>query len=153
MNEQLEKMSARYDELERLLADHELIADRQQYNKLAKELSDIRPAVSLYRQLKGLLEESRGLEEVLLQKHDEDYHSLVRDEIREIDSRKAGIELELKKMLAAEDKDAGRSCILEIRQGTGGDEAGLFAADLYRMYCKCADKKGWTLEPMFSSTN
>ncbi len=153
MNEQLEKMSARYDELERLLADHELIADRQQYNKLAKELSDIRPAVSLYRQLKGLLEESRGLEEVLLQKHDEDYHSLVRDEIREIDSRKAGIELELKKMLAAEDKDAGRSCILEIRQGTGGDEAGLFAADLYRMYSKYADKKGWTLEPMFSSTN
>lgn len=153
MNEQLEKMSARYDELEMLLADHELIADRQQYNKLAKELSDIRPAVSLYRRLKDLLEESRGLEEVLLQKHDEDYHALVRDEIREIDSRKAGIELELKKMLAAEDKDVGRSCILEIRQGTGGDEAGLFAADLYRMYSKYADKKGWMLEPMFSSTN
>ncbi|MDD5115449.1 MAG: peptide chain release factor 1 [Candidatus Omnitrophica bacterium] len=153
MNEQLEKMSARYDELEQLLASHEMIADRQQYNKLAKELSDIKPAVSLYRQLKDLLKESQELEEILLQKHDEDYHQLVQQEIRELDTRKADIELNLKKMLAGEDKDAGRPCIVEIRQGTGGDEAGLFAADLYRMYVKYADRKGWSVEPMFASTN
>jgi len=153
MNEQLEKMSARYQELEQLLASHELIADRQQYNKLAKELSDIKPAVTLYRELESLLKETQGLEEVLLQKHDEDYHELVHQEIKELEIRKAEIELKLKKMLAGEDKDAGRACILEIRQGTGGDEAGLFAADLYRMYSKYADNKGWTVEPMFSSTN
>ncbi|MFA7294242.1 MAG: peptide chain release factor 1, partial [Candidatus Omnitrophota bacterium] len=58
-----------------------------------------------------------------------------------------------KKMLTGEDKDAGRACIIEIRQGTGGDEAGLFAADLYRMYSKYADNKGWILEPMLASTN
>lgn len=153
MNEQLEKMVARYQELEQLLASHELIADRQQYNKLAKELSDLKPAVVLYRELKSLLKESQDLEEVLLQKHDEDYHELVRQEIKELDTKKADIELRLKKMLSGEDKDAGRACIVEIRQGTGGDEAGLFAADLYRMYSKYADNKGWTLEPMLASTN
>ncbi|MFA7294328.1 MAG: PCRF domain-containing protein, partial [Candidatus Omnitrophota bacterium] len=134
MNEQLEKMVARYQELEQLLASHELIADRQQYNKLAKELSDLKSAVVLYRELKNLLKESQDLEEVLLQKHDEDYHELVQQEIKDLDTRKADIELKLKKMLTGEDKDAGRACIIEIRQGTGGDEAGLFAADLYRMY-------------------
>ena len=153
MNEQLEKMAVRYQELEGLLADHELIADRQQYNKLAKELSDLKPAVTLYREFKGLLEESQGLEEVLLQKHDEDYHQLVHQEIEHLSARKTDIELKLKVMLAGEDKDAGRSCIIEIRQGTGGDEAGLFAADLYRMYSKYADKKGWVIEPMLASTN
>ncbi|MDD5505168.1 MAG: peptide chain release factor 1 [Candidatus Omnitrophica bacterium] len=153
MNEQLEKLEARYRELEQLLASHELIADREQYNKLAKELSAIKPAVVLYRELKGLLKEAQDLEEMLLQKHDEDYHELVQQEIKELDTKQADIQLKLKKILAGEDKDAGRACIVEIRQGTGGDEAGLFAADLYRMYSKYAANKGWTLEPMLASTN
>jgi peptide chain release factor 1 len=153
MDEQLEKLEARYQEVEQLLASHELIADRKQYNKLAKELSDIKPAVVLYREFRNLLKEAQGLEEVLLQKHDEDYHELVHQEIKELDARKADIEIKLKKILAGEDKDAGRACIVEIRQGTGGDEAGLFAADLYRMYTKYADNKGWTLEPMLASIN
>ncbi|MDD5561128.1 MAG: peptide chain release factor 1 [Candidatus Omnitrophica bacterium] len=153
MNEQLEKIEARYQELEQLLASHELIADREQYNRLAKELSDIKPIVVLYRQLKSLLKEIIDLEVVLTEKHDKDFQELVQLEIKELAVKKADVELKLEKILAGEDKDAGRACIVEIRQGTGGDEAGLFAADLYRMYSKYADNKGWAIEPMFSSTN
>ena len=153
MNEQLERLEVRYQELEQLLASHEQIADREQYNKLAKELSDIKLTVVLYREHKNLLKEAKDLEDVLAQKHDKDFHELVQQEIKDLDARKADIELKLKKILAGEDKDAGRACIVEIRQGTGGDEAGLFAADLYRMYSKYSDSKGWALEPMFASTN
>ncbi len=153
MNEQLEKLDTRYRELEQLLASPDMVADRQQYNKLAKELSDIKEAVMLYREQKELLGEIGELEDMLKQKHDKDFQELAHQEIKELIARNGDIELNLKKMLAGEDKDAGRACIVEIRQGTGGDEAGLFAADLYRMYSKYADKKGWTLEPMFASTN
>jgi peptide chain release factor 1 len=153
MYEQLEKLVSRFQELEQLLGSDEQIADRQAYNKLAKELSNIRPAVTLYREYNSLLKESTDLDTVLLQKHDPEFVELARAEQEELRSKKAALEQKLDKILAGEDKDAGRDCIVEIRQGTGGDEAGLFAADLYRMYSKYADNKGWTIEPMYSSVN
>jgi len=153
MHEQLEKLDGRYQELEGFLGSQEQIADRQQYNKLAKELSDARPTVTLFREYKNLLKEASDLEVVLAQKHDPDFVQLAQEELKELNSKKTELELKLKKILAGEDKDAGRDCIVEIRQGTGGDEAGLFAADLYRMYSKYADNKGWTVEPMYSSVN
>lgn len=149
----LNRLEERYVELERLLGGDEQIADRQAYNKLAKELSDIKPVVSLFREHKKLLKEISGLEAVLTQKHDQDFLELARLELKELEAKKADLEQKLKKILAGEDKDAGRNCIIEIRQGTGGDEAGLFAAVLYRMYSKYADYKKWVIEPMASSTN
>jgi len=153
MFEQLEKLAARYAELEHLLASHEQIADREQYNKLAKELSDIKDAVSLFAEYNNLLKQSKDLEVVLLEKHDKEFLELAKDEFKDLEVKKTDLELKLKKILAPEDKDAGRNCIIEIRQGTGGDEAGLFAADLYRMYSKFAAVKGWVIEPMSSSVN
>ncbi|MDD5477192.1 MAG: peptide chain release factor 1 [Candidatus Omnitrophica bacterium] len=153
MHEQLEKLTARYQELEHLLASNEQIADRQQYNKLAKELSDLKEVVSIFRDYKNLLKEISGLESVLSGKHDKDFLELAQEELRNLEAKKTDKESELKKILAGEDKDAGRNCIIEIRQGTGGDEAGLFAADLYRMYSKYAALKGWVIEPMSSSVN
>ncbi|MDO8488971.1 MAG: PCRF domain-containing protein, partial [Candidatus Omnitrophota bacterium] len=151
--EQLEKLTARYQDLEQLLASHEQIADRQQYNLLAKELSDIKERVSKFSEYKNLLKEISDLEIVLSGKHDKDFVELAHEELKDLEVKKIGIESELKKMMAGEDKDAGRNCIIEIRQGTGGDEAGLFAADLYRMYSKYAALKGWVIETMSSSVN
>lgn len=151
--EQLEKISSRYEELEHLLASHEQIADREQYNKLAKELSDIKETVSLFREYKILLKETSDLEAVLNGKHDKDFVELAHEELKDLETKKTETELKLKNILAGVDKDAGRNCIIEIRQGTGGDEAGLFAADLYRMYSKYAALKGWEIEPMSSSVN
>ncbi len=153
MYEQLEKLTARYQELERLLADHEQIADRQQYNKLAKELSDSKDLVSLFGEYNNLLKETDDLEVVLQGKHDKDFLELAQDELKDLQTKKINILAGLNKMMTGVDKDAGRNCIIEIRQGTGGDEAGLFAADLYRMYSKYAAIKNWDIEPMSSSVN
>lgn len=153
MFEQLEKLTARYQELEHLLASHEQIADRQQYNKLAKEMSDIKELVSLFGEYKSLLKEASDLEAVLSGKHDKDFIELAHDEFKNLEIKKTDIVAKLNKMMAGEDKDAGRNCIIEIRQGTGGDEAGLFAADLYRMYSKYAAIKDWDIEVMSSSVN
>lgn len=164
MYEQLEKLTARYQELEDLLArdtpfqlDNSNRGDptggRQQYNKLAKELSGIKEAVSLFSEYNNLLKEISGLEIVLLGKHDKDFLDLAREELKNLEAKKTGIDSELKKIMAGVDKDAGRDCIIEIRQGTGGDEAGLFAADLYRMYSKFSAIKGWVIEPISSSVN
>ncbi|HNW39281.1 MAG TPA: peptide chain release factor 1 [Candidatus Omnitrophota bacterium] len=153
MYKQLEKSVIRYQELEQLLGNHEQISDRQTYNKLAKELSDIKPLVSLYREYKDLLKEIADLETVMAGKHEQEFIELARAEQVILAEKKTILMGKLDKILAGEDKDAGRDCIVEIRQGTGGDEAGLFAAVLYRMYSKYADNKGWTIEPMYSSIN
>ncbi len=153
MYEQLEKSAVRLQELEQLLGSDEQITDRQAYNKLAKELSDLRPTVALYREYNDLLKEISELEGVLAQKHDREFVELAHAELESLAQKKTELEQKLDKILAGEDKDAGRDCMVEIRQGTGGDEAGLFAADLYRMYSKYADNKGWTIEPMYSSVN
>ena len=153
MFKQLEKLVLRYRELEQLLGNHEQIADRQGYNKLAKELSDLKPLVSLYREYKDLLKEISDLEGVLSQKHDQEFMELAHVEQKELGQKKNVLEQKIDRILAGEDKDSGRDCIVEIRQGTGGDEAGLFAAVLYRMYSKYADNKDWTIEPMYSSVN
>jgi peptide chain release factor 1 len=153
MYEQLEKTVNRYEELEQLLGDQGQISDRQAYNKLAKELSDLKPVVILYREYKDLLKEISDLKTVIAGKHDHDFMELALAEQKVLAQRKTELEQELDKILAGEDKDVGRDCIVEIRQGTGGDEAGLFAADLYRMYSKYSDNKGWVIEPMYSSVN
>ncbi len=153
MMEQLKKLEERYIELEQLLANHGQITDRKQYNQLAKELSDIKPVVVLFREYKNVVKENEELEAVFSQKHDKDFLELAKSESKDLAAKKAGLELKLKKALTGEDKDVGRDAIVEIRQGTGGDEAGLFAADLYRMYTKYAANKGWVIESMSASTN
>ncbi|MFH0918622.1 MAG: peptide chain release factor 1 [Candidatus Omnitrophota bacterium] len=153
MYEQLEKSVARYQELEQLLGSHQQIGDRGLYNKLAKELSDIKPVVFLYREYKNLLKEITELAGVLSGKHDQEFRDLAHAEQEVLGQKRAALEKKLDKILAGKDKDAGRDCIVEIRQGTGGDEAGLFAAVLYRMYSKYADSKGWEIEPIYSSVN
>ena len=153
MYEQLEKSIVRYQELEQLLGSQEQITDRALYNQLAKELSDLRLIVSCYREYKSLVNEIADLAVVISGKHEHDFIELVHAEQKILTEKKNALEQKLDKILAPLDKDAGRDCIVEIRQGTGGDEAGLFAAVLYRMYSKYADQKKWLIETMYSSVN
>jgi len=150
---QLEKLEERFNALEQLLSSPEVLANREEANKLAKELSGIREAVSLFREHKRVLKETQDLENVLKEKHDRDFLELAEKELEELKAQKLGIEEKIKQAFTEEDKDAGSDIIMEIRQGTGGDEAGLFAADLYRMYSKYATNKGWKTELMSAATN
>ncbi len=151
MFEQLQKLEDRYNELENLLASGDIMVNKEQYNKYAKELSTLREPVTLFRGYKRASKESEDLGSVLKEKHDREFLELAKAELEELRNKKQVLEEKLKIILAGEDKDAGKAIIVEIRQGTGGDEAGLFAADLYRMYSQYAAAKGWTVEPMSGS--
>ena len=153
MFEQLQKLENRFQELERLLASPEAFADKEQYNKYAKELSGLKEPISLFREYKKVSKEIEGLVVVLKEKHDKEFIELAKKELQDLELKMADLEQRLKEVLAGEDEDAGRDIIVEIRQGTGGDEAGLFAADLYRMYTRYAANKSWIVEPMSVSSN
>jgi peptide chain release factor 1 len=153
MIEQLKKTEARYEELEHLLATHAVIANKEECSRYAKELADIREPVALFREYKKITKEIQDLEAALKEKHEREFLELARAELGELKVRLRDREEKLKNILAGEDTDAGRAVIMEIRQGTGGDEAGLFAADLYRMYSQYAAAKGWVVEPMSGSAN
>jgi peptide chain release factor 1 len=148
MLEKLGKIEKRYEELEQLLADHATLADSERYNKLAKELADLKEPVTLFREHKKLAKEIEDLETLLSGKHDDELLELAEKELPQLKQKKEDLMARLKKALTGEDKDAGKNVIVEIRQGTGGAEAALFAADLYRMYSKYAATRGWTVELM-----
>lgn len=153
MFDQLQKLEARYQELEHLLVSPEAIANRGLSNKYAKEFSDLKEPVSLFREHKRITKEIEDLEIVLGEKHDAEFIDLAKKELNELVSKRKELEEKIKEALKSEDEYAGRDIIFEIRQGTGGDEAGLFAADLYRMYTMYAEKRGWRVEPMSASVN
>ncbi|HTY45354.1 MAG TPA: peptide chain release factor 1 [Patescibacteria group bacterium] len=148
MFEQLQKLEKRYSELEHFLASPEIVSSKEQYNQYAKELAGITDVVSLYREHKRVSKELHDLTQVLKEKHDREFMELAKKELQDLESKRAGIEERLARLLKGEDKDLNKDVIVEIRPGTGGLEAGLFAADLYRMYVKYAAKKNWAVESM-----
>ena len=151
--EHLQKLEDRCRELESLLASPEVISNKEQLNKYAKELSDLKTPVFLFQEYKKAAREIVELEAMSKEKHDKELLEMAKHELQDLNSKKECLEQKLKQALAGEDEDIGRDIIVEIRQGTGGDEAGLFAAVLYRMYTMYATKKGWTVESMSGNPN
>ncbi|MCX5697687.1 MAG: peptide chain release factor 1 [Candidatus Omnitrophica bacterium] len=151
MFDRLERFEKRYLELESLLGAPEVVSNKEQYNKYAKELSDLQGAVFLFRDFKKTDNELQGLEKVVNEKHDKEFLDMVRQELVDLKEKKVQLEARLKKLLAGEDKDLNKDVIMEIRQGTGGEEAALFASVLYRMYTQYAANKGWKTELLSSS--
>ena len=146
MYDKMRKLEQRYAELEQMLADPGLMADQESYNKRAKELSDLKEPVFMFREYGKLAKEILDLETMLKEKHDPDLLEMAQQELPELRNRQAVLEEKIKAALKGEDKDAGKGVMVEIRQGTGGAEAALFAADLYRMYTQYAAGKGWEVE-------
>lgn len=149
--EKLPDLESRFVEIEHLLADPEVISDQPRYLSLAKELSSLAEVVKIFRKWKKISEELAQLEKVLTEKHDREFIDLAKEEIEILKITQADMEVKLKKFLVYKDKDASRDCLVEIRAGTGGQEASIFAADLFRMYTKCADRNNWKLEVLSSN--
>jgi len=148
--EKYDKIEARFLELERLLADPAIIADQSQYQKLAKEYSDLTPVATVLAEYKDALKQSDDLKVLLKDKHDEDFEELAQVELEELQEKQTILLDKLNDLVNPKKQEEDRDLIFEIRAGTGGQEASLFAADLYRMYSKYADHKGWIMEPMSS---
>lgn len=146
MFDKLETAENRYEEINLELSDPQVIADQDKYRKLMKELSDLEEIVGKYREyrkVKADLDESRELLESQL---DKDFRELVQAEYAEARDKLEKIEEELKLLLLPKDPNDNRSVIMEIRGGAGGDEAALFAADLFRMYTRYSERHHWKTE-------
>lgn len=149
MIKRLESVEKRFIELEKELSDPAVVSNLDKYRGLAKEHSDLDPVVRTFRQYLELKRELHDNEE-LLEDTDEDIQELAREEIAEIKQKVKKTEEELKSLLVPRDPNDEKNVILEIRAGTGGDEAALFVADLFRMYSRYAEQNGWKVEVLSS---
>jgi peptide chain release factor 1 len=143
MFEKLELIQKRYDELSQLLARAEIATDRRRLQELSKEKADLEDIVGTYRQYKAKDKELAELEALLNSHAEAEMAALVKEEVSKLKQQQGELLRELKLSLTPKDPDADRDVIVEIRAGTGGGEAGLFAADLFRMYSRYAQAKGW----------
>ena len=144
--EKLEGLQARFEEVSTLITDPNVIADQQRYVRLTKEykeLEDLMNARKEYANLLGNLAESK---DILMNEQDPEMKEMAREEIQLCEARIPELEEQIKLMLVPKDPEDAKNVVLEIRGGTGGDEAALFAGDLFRMYTKYCESKGWKLE-------
>src|SRR4030088_27017 len=151
MFERLDQIEARYEELTQALASPEIVTDSAKYQKTAKAHSEIAPIVERYREYKDL---TRGIVEskvMLAEERDADMRAYAQEEMDKLQSRVGSIEEELKVLLLPKDPNDEKNVILEIRAGTGGDEATLFAAEIFRMYTRYAETQRWKVEVLSSS--
>lgn len=143
--QRLEGLDSRFEEVSTLITDPDVIADQARYVKLTKEYKDLEKildATRRYRSTLGNIEESKN---ILATENDDELRQMAKDELDASTQQLPKLEEEIKLLLIPSDPDDSKNCIVEIRGGTGGDEAALFAGDLFKMYQKYAEIKGWSL--------
>jgi peptide chain release factor 1 len=151
MFDRLEQLEAKYDELTHALASPEVISDSSRYQKTAKAHSELASLVEKYREFKDL---KKGIEEskaVIAEESDADMRAYAQEELQQLEQRIVGVEQELKVLLVPKDPNDEKNVVLEIRAGTGGDEASLFAAEVFRMYTRFAEAQRWNVEVLSTS--
>ena len=151
MYERLDQIEAKYEELTQALASPEIMSDSSKYQKTAKSHSEIALIVEKYREYKDVrkgIEESRAM---LAEESDADLRAYAQEELDKLQGRVAGVEEELKVLLLPKDPNDDKNVVLEIRAGTGGDEATLFAAEVFRMYMRYAETQRWKVEVLSTS--
>ena len=145
IREKLEQIADRFEEVGQLLSEPETMADRNQFRELSQEYSRLEPVVQSYQAYTALLNDLAGAEE-MSRDPDPELREMGQEEARELEEQKDARELELQKFLIPRDPHDDSNLYLEIRAGTGGDEAAIFAGDLFRMYTRYAETQGWQVE-------
>ena len=143
--EKLEALAARYDELQTRLSQPETVADMDNFRRLMKEHADMEELMAAYREYRAMVDNLAGAREML---EDADLREMAKEEITQLEPRKEELEKRLQLLLLPKDPNDERNVILEIRAGTGGEEAALFASELARMYGHYADARGWRCEEL-----
>ncbi len=141
----LEGIESRFAEVSTLIADPNVIADMKRYVKLTKEYKDLERLVKVTRNYRTLLENIDEAREVLATENDDEMRSMAKEQLDDSTAQLPALEEEIKILLIPADPEDGKNAIVEIRGGTGGDEAALFAGDLFKMYSKYCESKGWTV--------
>lgn len=145
MVEKLEEIKHRFEEVGQLIVQPDAMSDMSHYSKLSKEYKDLEKIVNKYEAYKIVLENIANSKEILEVEKDPEFREMAKSELDELEPQKAEMEEELKQMLIPKDPNDDKNSILEIRAGTGGDEAAIFAGDLFRMYQRYCEKQGWKL--------
>ncbi len=144
--EKYESIKHRFEEVEQLITDPEVISDMKRYVKLNQEYKTLQKLVAKFQEYKNLVDNIESGKEILAEESDEEMREMAREEIEASEEMIPKKEQEIKMLLVPADPEDGKNAILEIRAGTGGDEASIFAGDLFRMYTKFCEKKGWRME-------
>ncbi|TAE37776.1 MAG: peptide chain release factor 1 [Runella slithyformis] len=148
MLEQLESIKERFEEVEQQIVQPEIVSDQKQFSKLSKEYKDLGKIVAKYQTFKKLLTDIEGSKEIINNEKDEDLREMAKEELTDLQPKLNELEAELREMLMPRDPNDSRNVILEVRAGTGGDEASIFAGDLFRMYQRFIEKMGWRMTLM-----
>ena len=151
MFEKLEELKKKYEELNKNLSDPEIIANRPKFQECAKIHSDISKAVLKYKKYKDIIKEIEENSKLFSEEKDIEFKKLISEELEKLKEKKSNLEKELKVIMFPKDPHDNKNCIAEIRAGAGGDEAALFAGDLFRMYSRFAENNRWKTEVMSSS--
>ncbi len=146
MLQRLDKVRVRYEELTRLLGDPDVLANQERYRSLSKEHSDLTPLMKVFDDYRKVQRDLQGLREITETSSEAEMKQLAYEELAGLKAKAERLEEELKTLLIPKDPNDSRNVIVEVRAGTGGEEAALFAADLYRMYSRYAEKQGWKVE-------
>ncbi len=144
----LEDIVNRRKEVEKELSDHEVVNDIERFTKLNKEYSELEPLYEIYFQYKDLLDNIENNKQILDNDKDEELREMAKEELEKLAQEKEPMEEKIKQMLVPKDPEDEKNAIVEIRAGSGGDEAAIFAGDLYRMYDKYCERQGWKIEVM-----
>src|ERR1041384_6584178 len=151
LTEKLDQLGARYDELSQQLSTSEVASDSTRFQKIAKQHAELEEIVAKHREYKQIEKDLTGAHQLFLEADDAEMKQMAHEEEKQLTARKEIVERELKLLLLPKDPNDEKSVIIEIRAGTGGDEAALFAAELFRMYSRYAETQGWKVEVLESS--
>ncbi|OWY24555.1 peptide chain release factor 1 [Sphingobacteriales bacterium UPWRP_1] len=151
MLDKLEAIKHRWEDIANQLADPSVMSDLKRYKQLGKDYKDLEPIVQAFHKYKYLTENIESNKELLRTEKDPEFRELAKTDLDELETQLAELEEELKQLLIPKDPEDDKNAILEIRAGTGGDEAAIFAGDLYRMYMRYCEQKGWKTELMSMS--
>jgi len=153
LTEKLDQLDARYEEMTQQLSSAEVVNDSARLQKLAKQHSELEDIVNKHRQFKQIEKDLAGAHEMVVESEDADMRHMAQEEEKQLIERRDTIERELKLLLLPKDPNDDKSVIVEIRAGTGGDEAALFAGELFRMYSRYAETQCWKVEILESSAS
>ena len=145
MIEKLEEIAKRFEEVGQLMVQPDIMSDMDNFTRLSKEYSDLEKMVKAYETYKNILSNIDSAKEVLSEEKDPEFREMAKMELEELEPQQEKIEEQLKQMLIPKDPTDSKNAILEIRAGAGGDEASIFAGDLFRMYQKFCEQQGWSL--------
>ena len=149
--DKLEKIYHHYLQLSEQITDPEFIKDMKRYIKINKEYKDLQPLVECYKEYRNILSNIDAAKEIVANEKDVEFREMAKMELDQFQQRRDELEEEIKDLLIPEDPEDSKNAILEIRAGTGGDEASIFVGDLFRMYAKYFEKKKWKMEMVNSS--